>query len=69
MTMGYYAPTNVHFGAGAEDKVAEVLKAEGATKVLIHFGGGSVKRSGLLDKVEKAGSNTLSSAASFLIRE
>lgn len=51
--MGYYAPTNVHFGAGAEDKVAEVLKAEGATKVLIHFGGGSVKRSGLLDKVEK----------------
>ena len=53
MTMGYYAPTNVHFGAGAEDKVAEVLKAEGATKVLIHFGGGSVKRSGLLDKVEK----------------
>ena len=53
MTMGYYAPTNVHFGAGAEDKVAEVLKAEGATKVLIHFGGGSVKRSGLLGKVEK----------------
>ena len=53
MTMGYYAPTNVHFGAGAENKVAEVLKAEGATKVLIHFGGGSVKRSGLLDKVEK----------------
>ena len=51
--MGYYAPTNVHFGAGAEDKVAEVLKAEGATKVLIHFGGGSVKRSGLLGKVEK----------------
>lgn len=51
--MGYYAPTNVHFGAGAEDKVAEVLKAEGAIKVLIHFGGGSVKRSGLLDKVEK----------------
>ena len=43
----------MHFGAGAEDKVAEVLKAEGATKVLVHFGGGSVKRSGLLDKVEK----------------
>ena len=53
MAIGYYAPTNVHFGAGVEDKVAEVLKAEGASKVLIHFGGGSVKRSGLLDKVEK----------------
>ena len=53
MAIGYYAPTNVHFGAGVEDKVAEILKAEGASKVLIHFGGGSVKRSGLLDKVEK----------------
>ena len=39
MAIGYYAPTNVHFGAGVEDKVAEVLKAEGASKVLIHFGG------------------------------
>lgn len=52
MSIGYYAPTNVHFGAGAENKVAEVLRAEGARKVLIHFGSGSVKRSGLLDKVE-----------------
>ncbi|MBR2540147.1 MAG: iron-containing alcohol dehydrogenase [Mogibacterium sp.] len=49
----YYTPTHVYFGAGAEDKVAEVLKANGATRVLVHFGGGSVKRSGLLDKVEK----------------
>ena len=52
MAIGYYAPTNVHFGAGAENKVGEVLKAEGAHKVLVHFGAGSVKRSGLLDRVE-----------------
>ena len=54
MSIGFYAPTNVTFGAGAEDKVAEVLKGYGAEKVLVHFGGGSVKRSGLLDKVEKS---------------
>ena len=52
MAIGYYAPTNVQFGAGAENKVGEVLKAEGAHKVLVHFGAGSVKRSGLLDRVE-----------------
>ena len=50
--IGYYTPTNVFFGEGVEDKVGEVLKERGATKVLIHFGGGSVKRSGLLDRVE-----------------
>ena len=54
MSIGFYAPTNGTFGAGAEDKVAEVLKGYGAEKVLVHFGGGSVKRSGLLDKVEKS---------------
>ena len=54
MSIGFYAPTNVTFGSSAEDKVAEVLKGYGAEKVLVHFGGGSVKRSGLLDKVEKS---------------
>ena len=50
--MGYYAPTKVYFGKGAEEKAGEALKADGATKVLIHFGTGSVKKSGLLDRVE-----------------
>ncbi len=49
----YFAPTHVYFGAGAEGKAGEVLTAAGAKKVLLHFGGGSVKRSGLLDAVEK----------------
>ena len=52
-SIGYYAPTDVYFGAGAEDKVAEILVKYGAHKVLLHFGSGSVKRSGLLDKVER----------------
>ena len=50
--MEYFTPTHVYFGKGAEEKAGEVLKAEGATKVLVHFGSGSVKRSGLLDRVE-----------------
>ena len=49
--MEYYAPTHVYFGKGAENKVGEVLKADGATKVLVHYGMGSVKKSGLLDRV------------------
>ena len=51
-TMGYYTPTKVFFEKDAEKKVGEVLKADGATKVLIHFGTGSVKKSGLLDRIE-----------------
>lgn len=50
----YYTPTYVYFGKGAEDKVVEALNTFDAHKVLIHFGTGSVKRSGLLDKVEAA---------------
>ena len=50
--MGYFAPTKVYFGKGAEEKAGEALKEDGATKVLIHFGTGSVKKSGLLDRVE-----------------
>ena len=48
----YYTPTHVYFGEGAEDLAGKVLKEHGATKVLIHYGGGSVVRSGLLDRVK-----------------
>ncbi len=55
----YFAPTKVLFGKNTEDKVAELIKEFGGTKVLIHYGGGSVIRSGLMDKVtgilDKAG--------------
>ena len=50
----YYTPTHVYFGKGVEDKAGEILKKRGATKVLVHFGGGSVKKSGLLNKVENS---------------
>ena len=55
----YYAPTKVIFGRGVEENVGEALKAFGPKKVLIHYGGGSAKRSGLIGKItdslDKAG--------------
>ncbi len=50
----YYAPTRVMFGKGTEEKLGEVVSGYGFHKVLIHFGGGSVKRSGLLERLEKS---------------
>lgn len=50
----FYSPTKVIFGRGVETQVGQELKAWGATKVLIHYGGGSVIRSGLFAKVEQA---------------
>ena len=51
--MEYYTPTHVYFGVGAEDEIGNVLKGYGAVKVLLHFGGGSVRRTGLLDNIEE----------------
>ena len=47
----YYAPTKVILGRNTEEKVAELIREFGGTKVLIHYGGGSVVRSGLLQRV------------------
>ena len=47
----YYAPTRVLFGRDTELKVAEMIRTFGGTKVLIHYGGGSVIRSGLMKRV------------------
>ena len=55
----YYTPTKVIFGKNAEEKTGELVKAQGCKKVLVHYGGNSAKRSGLLDRIckslEKAG--------------
>jgi alcohol dehydrogenase YqhD (iron-dependent ADH family) len=47
----YHAPTEVVFGKESEEKVARLVRKYGGHKVLVHYGGGSAKRSGLLDKV------------------
>ena len=49
----YFTPTRVFLGKGAEEKVGETLKKDGYTKALLHFGGKSAEKSGLLDKVRK----------------
>ncbi len=55
----FYSPTEFVFGKDTEDKAGELVKKHGGSKVLIHFGGGSAERSGLLGRVraslEKAG--------------
>ena len=47
----FYSPTRFVFGRGAEKKTGELVRACGGTKVLLHFGGGSVKRNGVYDAV------------------
>jgi alcohol dehydrogenase YqhD (iron-dependent ADH family) len=47
----FYAPTEVVFGRESEEKVAQLVKKYGGSRVLVHYGGQSAKRSGLLDKV------------------
>ena len=49
----FYAPTRVVFGRESEARLPELIKQYGGTKVLIHYGGGSARRYGLLDKVEQ----------------
>lgn len=49
-TFEYYIPTRVIFGKNAEAQAGEACKAAGAHRVLVHFGGGSVQKSGLLDR-------------------
>ena len=47
----YYAPTRVVFGRGAERRTGQLLQELGVKRVLIHYGGGSAVKSGLLDRV------------------
>ena len=50
----FYSPTYFVFGKDEERNVGKYVKRFGGTKVLIHYGGGSVVRSGLLDRVKKS---------------
>ena len=47
-----YAPTEIVFGKDAEKEAGRLAKKWGGDKVLIVYGGGSVKKSGLLDRVK-----------------
>ena len=48
----FYSPTYFVFGKDQECETGKYVKRFGGSKVLIHYGGGSVVRSGLLDRVK-----------------
>lgn len=50
----FYSPTEFVFGRNTEQRVGELCTEYGAQRVMIVYGGGSVVRSGLLDKVKTA---------------
>lgn len=47
----YYIKTDVVFGEESVSRAAELVKKHGGSRVLVVYGGGSAKRSGLLDRV------------------
>ena len=49
----YWSPTEVVFGKGREGETAAYVKKYGGSKVLLVYGGGSVERSGLLQRVKE----------------
>lgn len=50
----FYTPTRMIFGKDTQKQVGKIVKEYGVKKVLVHFGGASAKKSGLLDQVTDA---------------
>ena len=50
----FYTPTRMIFGKDTQKQVGKIVKEYGLKKVLVHFGGASAKKSGLLDQVTDA---------------
>ena len=48
----FYSPTEFVFGMNRENECGELVKKYGGNKVLIHYGGGSAVRSGLIVRVK-----------------
>ena len=49
----YYTPTRIIFGRHMENQVADWVKYYGGTRVILHYGGKSALRSGLIARVKK----------------
>lgn len=48
----YYSPTKVVFGRETEKQTGKLIKEFGGNRVLIHYGGQSAVKSGLLDRIK-----------------
>jgi alcohol dehydrogenase YqhD (iron-dependent ADH family) len=49
----FYSPTEFVFGKDTEKEVGSLVKKYGAKKVFLHYGGGSIKKTGLYERVTK----------------
>ncbi len=47
----YYAPTKVYFGRGKHKDVGKIIKDYGYDKIMLQYGQGNIKKSGLYDEV------------------
>lgn len=47
----FYTPTKIFFGKGKEKCVGEIIKGYGFKKIMLQYGMGSIKKSGLYDEV------------------
>lgn len=50
----FYSPTYFAFGKGKEKETGTLVKRFGGTKVLLHYGGGSIKKNGAYDSVVRS---------------
>ncbi len=50
----FYSPTYFAFGKGEEQRAGQLVKRFGGSRVLLHYGGGSAVRTGLLDRVKRS---------------
>ena len=50
----FYSPTEFVFGKGTEEQCGALVKKHGGTRVLVHYGSGSVVKSGLLGRVTES---------------
>ena len=49
----YFCPTEIIFGQGAENCIAEKIRKHGGNRVMVLYGGGSAIKSGLIPKIER----------------
>lgn len=49
----YFCPTEIIFGQGAQNCVAEKIRKHGGSRVMILYGGGSAIKSGLIPQIER----------------
>ena len=50
----FCSPTEFVFGRGTENEAGTYVRKHGGTKVLLHYGGGSAVRSGLIERVKQS---------------